>query len=124
MQKAGGIIAIIAGVFGTIAAIATLMIGGLGAAFEADGAGTIVGLGWGGVLFSFATIVLGAIALGAKSNKPAILLIACAIFGAVLGGTFVAIFMVLALAGGVLALLGANKAAAQVAAADSAPSQE
>ncbi len=42
MKKAGGIIAIIAGIFEVLSAGATLMIGGLGRAFEAEGAGTVV----------------------------------------------------------------------------------
>lgn len=116
MRKAGGIIALIAGIFGTLAAIFTLLIGGLGAAFEAEGASTIVGLGWGGVAFSFLTIVFGAIAIGANSKIPGILLIVSAILGAILGGTLVAIFMVLALIGGVLATLGARKKATAVTA--------
>ncbi len=66
MKKAGGIIAIIAGVFGVIAAGATLLLGGVSAAMKAEGSGTVVGLGWGGVFFSFATIVLGAVALSVK----------------------------------------------------------
>ena len=58
MRKAGGIIALIAGVFGILAAIATLFIGGVGAAFEAESASTVVGLGWGGIVFSFLTIII------------------------------------------------------------------
>lgn len=108
MKKAGGIIAIIAGIFGIFAALATLTIGGLGAAFEAKNATTVVYLGWGGVGFSFLTIVLGAICISATSKLPGILLIMCAIAGAILGGTLVALFMVLALVGGVLALFGKN----------------
>lgn len=46
MRKAGGIIALVAGIFGTLAAIATLFFGGLGAAVEAEGAATVIGLGW------------------------------------------------------------------------------
>ena len=53
MKKAGGIIALIAGIFGVLAAIFTLFVGGAGVAFEAEGADTIIELGWGGVLFSF-----------------------------------------------------------------------
>lgn len=106
MKKAGGIIAIIAGVFGVLAAGATLLLGGLASAFEAEGSGTVVGLGWGGVAFSFAVIVLGAIVLGAKGRIPSILLILCSVLGAILGGTLVAVFMVLALIGGVLAVIG------------------
>ena len=110
MQKAGGIIALIAGIFGTIAAVVTLFIGGLGSAFDAEGADTVVGLGYGGVLFSFLTIVLGAIALGAKGTMPGILLIVSAVLGAVLGGTLVAVFMALAAIGGIIAVVGARQA--------------
>ena len=109
MQKAGGIIAIIAGVFGTIAAAITLVFGGFASALGSEGADTVVGLGWGGVAFSFAIIVLGAIALGAKSRVPGILLIVSALFGALLGGTLVAVFMVLALVGGILSFVGTKK---------------
>lgn len=103
MRKAGGIIALIAGIFGILAAGVTLFTGGL------LGAKTVVGLGWGGVLFSFLTIVFGAICMGAKSRTPGVLLIITAILGAVLGGTLVAIFMALALLGGILALFGGKK---------------
>lgn len=125
MQKAGGIIAIIAGVFGTIAAGITLLLGGVASALGGEGADTVVGLGWGGVAFSFATIVLGAIALGAKGRVPGILLIVSALFGVVLGGTLVAVFMVLALVGGILAVVGTKKstrvAATQAQSAPVAP---
>lgn len=109
MQKAGGIIGLVAGIFAVLAAIVTLFIGGVAAGFEADGASTVVGLGWGGILFSFLTIVLGAVAMGAKSKTPGALLMVCSILGAVLGGTLVAIFMVLAFIGGLLATIGTKK---------------
>ncbi len=110
IQRAGGIIALIAGIFGTLAAIITLSIGAVGGAFQAEDTDTVVGLGWGGVVFSFATIVLGAVAMNAKGMAPGILLILGAVAGAVLGGTLVAICMVLALVGGILATIGAPKA--------------
>lgn len=112
MKKAGGIIALIAGIFGVIAAFVTLMIGGVGSAAAIKDAQTVVMLGWGGVAFSFLTIVLGAVAMNAASRWPGILLIVCAIAGAILGGSIVAIFMVLALVGGVLALFGKRAPAA------------
>tara|TARA_A100001391_G_scaffold149645_2_gene107094 strand:- start:4868 stop:5230 length:363 start_codon:yes stop_codon:yes gene_type:complete len=116
MKKAGGIIALIAGIFGIIAAGATLLLGGITSVSGVEHADVVVGLGWGGVGFSFLTIVLGAVAMGAKGPIPGILLILCAIAGAILGGTLVAIFMVLALIGGILALFGNKKSvdAAQV----------
>ena len=118
MKKAGGIIALIGGIFGTIAAIVTLMAGGLvaglegaSAALEGGAADTsasteiatfaILGLG-----ASFVTIILGAISIGASSRKPGILLILCAVIGAITGGTLVAVCMILTLAGGVVAVIG------------------
>jgi len=110
MKKAGGIIAIIAGIFGIFAAGTTLLVGGIGGAVEAEGANTVVGLGWGGVLFSFLVIIFGAVSMGATTKKPGVLLILSSIAGAILGGTLVAVFMVLSLIGGILATMGVKKA--------------
>ena len=85
MRKAGGIVALVAGIFAVGAAIVTLFIGGMGGAFEAEGADTVIGLGWGGVAFAFLTIVLGAVSIGAKGRVPGALLIVCAIAGAGFG---------------------------------------
>ena len=109
MQKAGGIIGLIAGIFAVFAALITLVMGGMGKAFDAEGASTIIGLGWGGILFSFLCIIFGAVAMGSESKIPGALLTLCAIAGAVVGGTLVAIFMVLAFIGGILATVGAKK---------------
>ena len=114
MRKAGGIIGLIAGIFGFLAAVATLLLGGVGSAVNAHNANTVINLGWGGVLFSFLAIVLGAVAMGAKGRIPGILLMICAVLGAILGGTLVAVCMALALVGGLLATLG-GKQPAQVA---------
>lgn len=109
MKKAGGIIALIAGIFGVFAAFATLLVGGVASAFEASGSDTVVGLGWGGVIFSFIVIILGAVAINAKSKLVGVLLIISSVCGMILGGTLVAIFMALSLVGGVLALFGKKK---------------
>lgn len=115
MQKAGGIIALVAGIFGVFAAIFTLAVGGMGAGLEAEGASTVIGLGWGGVAFSFLTIILGAVALGARGRLPGILLMICAVAGVIFGGTIVAVFMVLAFIGGLIATFGAKKRVPKVA---------
>lgn len=107
MSKAGGVIGIIAGVFGVIAALITLFVGGVGAAFDAKDAGTVVGLGWGGVAFSFLAIVFGAVVF-ARPKGAGLGLIVVSLLGAVLGGTMVAVCMVLALVGGILAMVGAK----------------
>jgi hypothetical protein len=111
MKKAGGIIAIIAGIFGVIAAVATLLIGGMGSALGGDGATAVIGLGWGGIIFSFIVIVMGAICIGTRGKAPSIILIIASVCGIVLGGTFVAVFMVLSLIAGVLVLLGVSREA-------------
>jgi hypothetical protein len=113
MSKTGGILGIIGGIFGIIAAVATLFMGGLGAALEADGAKQVIGFGWGGVLFSFGSIVFGAVAF-AKPKGAGLGLIVTSLAGAVLGGTFVAVCMVLSLIGGVLAFAGRKKTAETV----------
>jgi len=110
MKKAGGIIALIASIFGTGAALITLFLGGLVGGIDAaletgsDDGTKIVAYGFGGLVFSFLTIILGAVTMNAKSKIPACLLILCGLAGAYLGGTLVAIAMVLALIGGVIAL--------------------
>ena len=104
MRKAGGIIALVAGILSVFAAIFTLFVGGIGGALEAEGAETVIGLGWGGVFFSFMVIVLGAVIIGRQGKFSCILLMVSAIAGAVLGGTIVAIFMALALMGGIIAI--------------------
>jgi hypothetical protein len=109
MRKAGGIIALIGGIFGVLAAIMTLSVGGIAGTFNAHGAHTVVGLGFGGLAFSFLAIIFSAVCLGTSSRVPAILLVISAIGGAILGGTLVAVCMVLAFVGGVLALVGADK---------------
>ena len=103
----------VAGIFATIAALVTLFIGGLGTAFEAESADVVVGLGWGVLFFSFLTIVLGAVAIGAKSRVTGVLLILSSIVGAVLGGTLVAICLALSLVGCILATIAKRDLPAQ-----------
>lgn len=118
MKKSGGIIALIGGILGTIAAFFTLMAGGLVAGLEGASASLgqtavdntasseIASYAILGVISSILTIILGAICIGAKSKIPAYLLIVCSVVGAITGGTFVAVCMVLTLIGGILALIG------------------
>jgi hypothetical protein len=109
MKTAGGIVALIAGIFGILSAGVTLLVGGIGSAVSANDASTVMGLGWGGVIFSFITIILAAVALGIRNRMPGILLVLNSIAGAILGGTLVAIFMVLSLIGGILVIIGGRK---------------
>lgn len=120
MNKTGGIVAIIAGVFAVIAALVTLLFGGVASAFHADRASTVVGLGWGGVVFSFLVIVFGALSLS-KPRPAGWGLVISSLLGAILGGTLVAVFMVFALIGGILVIMDAKKAPQAVAATEAYP---
>ncbi len=109
MIKAGGILAIIAGLLGVLAGLMTLFMGGLGAAFSTDGAGMVVGMGWGGILFSLLVVVYGAIAFTAP-RAGATGLALSAIAGMVLGGTLVAVLMIMVLIAALMVGLGKPKA--------------
>lgn len=108
MGITGGIIGLVGGIFGILAALATLVMGGIGSAVKAQSSGTVVGLGWGGILFSFLVIVFSAVSF-AKPKVGGIGTIVSSLFGIVLGGTLVAIFMVLSVVGGILTVVGAKK---------------
>jgi hypothetical protein len=105
MRVTGGAIAVTAGIFGTIAAVLTLIIG-LASAFEAERAVQISWSEWGAVVASFSTVFLGAICLHARSVAAAMLLMIASVCGAVVGGMFVAVFMALTFVGGAAASIG------------------
>lgn len=108
MKKTGGILGIVGGIFGIFAALATLFLGGLGSAFQANGASTVVSLGWGGSVLSLLSIICGAIVF-AKPKGAGIALVVTSIAGMIGGGMLVAVCMVLSLIGGTLAIISAKK---------------
>lgn len=110
MGKAGGIIGLIGGIFAVIAALFTLLAGGVGAAFSADKASMVVSFGWYGLAAAFLVIVSGVVAIF-KPSVGAFGLLLLSLVGAIVGGTAVAICLVLALLGGVLAASGSTDAA-------------
>jgi len=61
-QTAALVLGIIGGVFGIIAALFAMAIGGIGAAVGADGGDTVIGLGFAAVFIASAAIVGGALA--------------------------------------------------------------
>lgn len=129
MRIAGGILALIASIGGTIAGLITLFLGAaakvvgdyttahggvsgtdyIQAGQVARQGATIMGLGWLGVLASFLALVLGIVILCGKGQIPAWMLLVSAILGIVFGGTLVAFFMVLAVLGAIFALMGGRK---------------
>jgi hypothetical protein len=105
MRTVGGTIAVTAGIFATIAAALTLVVG-LASAFHAEQATQIRWSEWGAVIVSFATVFLGAICLHARSVTAGLVLMMASVCGAVVGGVFVAGLMALTFAGGAIASMG------------------
>lgn len=62
------VLGIVGGVFGILAALLAMMVGGMGAAFDAEGSETIVGLGFAAVFVGVVGIVGGSLA---RSRPPA-----------------------------------------------------
>lgn len=96
MRKVGFVIAVVAGVLGVVIPSSFMM-------YSASLAGP---LGWVGILFPLSVVLLGTVALKSKSWIPGALLILCATAGSILGGPFVAVYLVWAILGGMLALFG------------------
>jgi hypothetical protein len=117
MRIAGGVLALVASVGGTIGGFVTVFVGAVGKAGSdfiqsgdaANQSVTVMTLGWLGILASFLALVLGIVVLCSKSQVPAWILLVCSILGIVLGGTLVAFFMVLAVLGAIFALVGGRK---------------
>lgn len=109
MKIAGGVVSIVFAVVAVISALATLLLGGIGEAVGTEGASLVTGLGWAGLFISFVIIAFAAAAIGAKSTFPAIMVIVLSLINVIAGGTLVAIFMVPALLGGIVSLIGVTQ---------------
>lgn len=99
---------IIGGVFGIIAAIIAMMVGGVGAAFGASGAHSIVGLGFGAMLFSILGIIGGAIAK-AKTKLAGWLLLISGIAGFICISAFFIISGILFIVAGLIGVFSKKK---------------
>ncbi|EJQ14778.1 MULTISPECIES: DUF4064 domain-containing protein [Bacillus] len=92
------VLGLIGGIFGILCAFIALFIGGLGSALEADGANTVIGLGWGAVALSILGIV-GSVMVRSKAKVGGIMMTVAAI------GGFICISLIYLLPG-VLLLIG------------------
>lgn len=114
MKKTAGIIALIGGIFGFIAAVFTLFAGGFVSGLENMGSdatdksasSAIIQFGWLGIVSAFGTIIFGALTMSTKKIIIPIILLVLAILGGIFGGTFVAVCMVLCVVGGILGIIG------------------
>ena len=119
MDKAGGIIALIAGVLGIVAGFFTLFVGGIGSAFEAKEADSILNLAWVGIAAAMLVVIGGGVSL-ARPRGGGMVAVFAAVVGIVYGGSLVAICLALGLIGGCLAVLAPPPKAGELDAAEPA----
>ena len=109
LRQTGGALAVAAGILAILAAQLMFVLDGITGVREPENYAVFVAIELGAVLLSFLTAASGALSMSVKSRMPGILLIVAAILAAHLGGLLVALFMAVALAGGVLVLIGDNR---------------
>jgi hypothetical protein len=102
MRTASMVLGIIGGVFGIIAGLLALLLGGVGSAFDADDSGLIVGKGFRAVLIGVVGIVGGALAPRYPKVAAGLQLFSC-----VAGFIAVYLFWIFS---GILLLIGAGLA--------------
>jgi hypothetical protein len=107
MRTGALVLGIIAGVAGLISAVLALMIGGIGGAFDAKGAGQVVGLGWSALAFSLVGLVGAALSL-AKPVLAAVIMLLAGVAIAISISLFAVIATPLFLVAALLAFLGRN----------------
>jgi hypothetical protein len=101
------VLGIIAGLAGLVSAVLALFVGGLGGAFDAEGAGTVVGLGWSALGFSLLGLVGAALSL-AKPVIAAVIMLIAGVAVAISISLFAVIATPLFLIAALLAFLGRN----------------
>src|SRR5208337_1288735 len=105
MRNTGGLLAFFAGLYGIVAAIITVFVlGGLESSASVDPRGVL--LGWLGLGLSMLISVLGAATIRTSSQLPVLLLLLCALTGAVISETLVCLCMAGAFFSGLLATRG------------------
>ena len=110
MRVGALVLGVVGGIFGLIAALLALGIGGAGSAFGTQGSGTVVGLGFSAIAFS----LLGLLGAGLAMAKPrfaATLLLVSAIGFLISVSWFALITTPLFLLAGLLAFLGRGRTA-------------
>ncbi|MBO1628231.1 DUF4064 domain-containing protein [Bacillus arachidis] len=104
------VLGLIGGIFGIICAFIALLIGGMGAAFEADGADKVIGLGWGAVALSILGIV-GSVVVKKNAKVGGIMMTVAAIGGFICISLIYILPGVLLLIGGLMGIFRKDKAA-------------
>ncbi|GGE83651.1 DUF4064 domain-containing protein [Priestia taiwanensis] len=102
------VLGLIGGIFGIIFAFVALMIGGLGAVLEANGADSVIGLGWGAVALSVLGIV-GSAKVKSNAKTGGIMMTIAAVGGFICISMLYFLPGVLLLIGGLMGILRKEK---------------
>ncbi len=109
LKKTGGILAISSGILAIFAAQLMFVIAGIHGTSNSASFAVLLWVELGTVVLSFLTAFLGALSMSIESKIPAGLLVIIAVLAALLGGLPVALFMTVALVGGVLVMLADDR---------------
>ena len=112
MKVAALVLGIVGGVFGLIAGILAITVGGIGQAVGANQAGTVTGLGFLAFAMAVVSLVGGALALS-KPRVAALLLLIAGIVGFFAVSAFWLLSGPLMILGALFAFLGRTKKGAQ-----------
>lgn len=104
MGTASLVLGIVGGVFGILAGLLAMMVGGIGSAFEADGSGSIAGLGFAAIMLGVLGIIGGALS-HRNPGKASLLQAIAGFFGFIAISLFWVLAGVLLLAGALMAFL-------------------
>ncbi|GAW28947.1 DUF4064 domain-containing protein [Carboxydocella sp. ULO1] len=102
------ILGLLGGILGLIASFIALFIGGVGSAFNAQGAGTVVSLGWSAALLSILAIV-GSVMVKSKPKTAGIMFLIASIGGVISISAFYIIPGILIFIAGIMALVRKDK---------------
>ncbi|CAI8822443.1 DUF4064 domain-containing protein [Bacillus pseudomycoides] len=103
------VLGLIGGIFGILCAFIALFIGGIGAAFEAEGADSIIGLGWDAVALSILGIV-GSVVVKKNAKAGGIMMTIASIGGFICISIVYILPGVLLLIGGLMGIFRKGKA--------------
>ncbi len=102
------VLGLIGGISGFFGAIIALFVGGLAGAFGANGASTVVGLGWGAILFSILGIV-GSVVVKSKAKLGGWFMIVSSVGGLICISFFYILSFVLLLIAGLMGVIKKDK---------------
>ena len=102
------VLGLIGGIFGIIAGIIAMTVGGLASAFSADGASTVTNLGVGAILLSVLGIV-GAVVVGSKGKLGGLFMTIAAIGGIICVSYFYILSGILLIIPGIMGLVKKNQ---------------